>query len=75
MLNWKDSVDKTWSEARAPRAIGGRYVISWGLHYWNVDHRRQRGRMRRQLGFAYTAEEAKTLAQIDSDKALSNAQP
>jgi hypothetical protein len=62
-LNWKDSTDKTWSAARAPRAIGGRYVISRQLHCWNVDHRRQKGKMRQQLGFAYTAEEAKKLAQ------------
>jgi hypothetical protein len=64
-LNWKNSADKTWSEARAPRAVGGRYIVSQQLHYWNVDHRRQRGRMRQQLGFAYTAEDAKNLAQAD----------
>jgi hypothetical protein len=64
-LNWKLNHDR-W-EARASQETGGRYVVSRHLHFWNVDHRRPRGRMRRQLGFAYTAEGAKDLAQADND--------
>jgi hypothetical protein len=68
-LNWKTNVDKLQFWARAPRALGGRYVISLVAgEIWNVNHRKQRGKMRRQLGFAYTPEEAKALVQADNDK-------
>jgi len=54
---------------RSPRAIGGEYVISRHIHFWNVDHRKDRGRTRRQLGFAYTLDEAKAIVQADREAA------
>jgi hypothetical protein len=48
----------------------GRYVVAlYNGDYWNVDHRRgPRGWLRRQLGTAATAEQAKALAQADYDR-------
>jgi hypothetical protein len=69
MLNWKDNAKKSEHTARAPRTIGGSYVISQFLHCRNVDYRKKRGAMRRQLGFAYTLDKAKAIAQADSESA------
>jgi hypothetical protein len=62
-LSWKENTRKTEFTARAP--LGGSYVLAPFLHCWNVDYRGKRGRGRRQLGFAYTLDEAKAIAEID----------
>jgi hypothetical protein len=58
-LTWKENVRKSEFTARA--SLGGHYVLSPFLHYWNVDYRKKR--KRQQLGFAYTLDEAKAIAQ------------
>jgi hypothetical protein len=68
-LSWwsrSDGETRYWARVRG----NGRYVISLAGagDIWNVDHRIQRGRMRRQLGFAYTVTDAKQIAQHDYDQ-------
>jgi hypothetical protein len=65
-LSWKDKVNNrgAWSfTARAPRIIGGNYVISQFMHCWNVDYHKKKARTQRQLGFACTIEDAKAVAE------------
>jgi hypothetical protein len=65
-LNWKENARKHEFTAWAPPPIGGRYTLSPFLHCWNVDYREKRGQGRRQLGFAYTLDEAKAIAEANN---------
>jgi HTH-type transcriptional regulator/antitoxin HipB len=66
-LDWKDNTRKSEFTARAPLSIGGSYILSPFLQCWNVDYRKKRGEERQQLGFAHTLDEAKAIAQADSE--------
>ena len=60
-LTWKENARKSEFTARAP--FGGYYILAPFLHCWNVDYCKKRSRERQQLGFAYTLDEAKVIAQ------------
>ena len=60
-LSWKENGRESEFTARAP--IGGRYILSPFLHCWNVDYCEKKSKKRQQLGFAYTFDEAKAIAQ------------
>jgi len=67
-LSWEENAGKAEFTARAP--AGGNYILSPFLHCWNVDYRKKVGARskgpRQQLGFAYTLDEAKAIAEADS---------
>src|SRR5262249_20213759 len=66
LLDWKENARKAEFTARAPLSIGGCYVLTPFFGCWSVDHRGKRNRGRRQVGFTYSFDEAKALAQADS---------
>ena len=63
-LSWKENARKAEFTKRAPS--GGRYILSPFLHCWNVDYCEKKSKERQQLGFAYTLDEAKAIAEADS---------
>jgi hypothetical protein len=63
-LSWKENARKAEFTKRAPS--GGRYILSPFLHCWNVDYCEKKSNKRQQLGFAYTFDEAKAIAEADS---------
>jgi hypothetical protein len=67
-LTWKENARKSEFTAQA---FGGRgrYILAPFLHCWNVDYCKRRGRERQQLGFAYSFDEAKAIAQTHADGA------
>jgi len=64
-LSWEENTRKAEFTKRAPN--GGRYILSPFLHCWNVDYCEKKSKERRQLGFALTLNEAKAIAEADSE--------
>src|SRR5262245_40519497 len=72
-LGWKENVRKAEFTKRAPS--GGRYILSPFLHCWNVDYSEKKSRTRQQLGFAYTLDEAKAIAEANNARLVNGGAP